>query len=132
MHSDHRFVERMLGAGAAGYTLKNRPFEELADAVRTVLAGHVYLCPEVASLVVQDFVSQANATTNTSILTAREREVLQLVAEGQSTKNIAAQLNVSDKTIETHRQNIMKKMKFNNIAEMIKYAIREGLTSLEE
>lgn len=130
MHSDRRFVERMLGAGAAGYTLKNRPFEELVNAVRTVAAGQTYLCPEVASIVVKEYVSNT-AADDASVLSAREREVLQLVAEGRSTKDIASRLNVSGKTIETHRQNIMKKLEIKNMADLVKYAIREGLTSLE-
>ena len=133
MHSDRRFVVGMLEAGAAGFLLKDSAFEELVRAVKAVLANQIYLCPEVAGTVIKDYVRRiAPAEPLASeILTAREREVLQLIAEGYSTKQIASHLHVSAKTVETHRRQIMEKLGLYSIAELTKYAIREGLTSLE-
>ncbi|NQU08273.1 MAG: response regulator transcription factor [Candidatus Abyssubacteria bacterium] len=132
MHSDRRFVVEMLKAGASGYLLKDCALEDLVRAIRVVIANQTYLSPEVAGTVVGDYVrkSSLNDTSAFSVLTAREREVLQLLAEGMSTKQIASCLNVSAKTVETHRQHIMEKLDTRSIADLIKYAVREGLTSL--
>ena len=132
MHSDRRFVVEMLKAGASGYLLKDCALEDLVRAIRVVMANQTYLSPEVAGTVVEEYVrkSQDGDASAFSILTAREREVLQLLAEGLSTKNVAARLHVSVKTIETHRQHIMEKLNTHSIADLIKYAVREGLTSL--
>jgi DNA-binding NarL/FixJ family response regulator len=133
MHSDKRFVEGMISAGATGYVLKDSAFETLATAIRTVVKEGAYLCPKVAGLVVSEFASRlplARAADG-PVLTPREREVLQLLAEGNTTKQIASELSVSVKTIETHRSRIMEKLDMRSIAELTKYAIREGLTSLE-
>jgi DNA-binding NarL/FixJ family response regulator len=134
MHSDRRFVAGMLSAGAAGYVLKNAAFEELADAIRSVATDQTYLSPGIAGIVVEDYVNQlaAEEPDPAAALTAREREVAQLLAEGKSTKEVAAVLHVSGKTIETHRRQIMNKLSINSIAELTKYAIRAGLTSLED
>lgn len=133
MHSDKRYVKGVLSAGASGYLLKDSAFEELVEAIRTVDTGRFYLSAGIAGVVVKDYVgSQANKDALTSdILSAREREVLQLLAEGKSTKEIASDLHVSVKTIETHRQNIMQKLDIHTIAGLTRYAIREGLTSLD-
>ncbi len=134
MHSDRRFALEMLKGGASGYLLKDSAFEELAQAVRAVMSGHTYLCHRVADIVIKDYM-QLTAEEKDSVfstLTVREREVLQLIAEGKSTKDIAAALKVSVKTIETHRQQIMEKVGTRSIAELTKYAIREGITSLED
>ena len=133
MHSDKRYVKGVLSAGASGYLLKDSAFEELVEAIRTVDTGRFYLSAGIAGVVVKDYVgSQANKDALTSdILSAREREVLQLLAEGKSTKEIASDLHVSVKTIETHRQNIMQKLNIHTIAGLTRYAIREGLTSLD-
>jgi two-component system response regulator NreC len=133
MHSDRMFVMRMLDAGAAGYLLKDSAFEELAMAVKTVIGGKVYLSPAIAAIVVADATGHAAQKTARSAveLTPREREVLQLLAEGRTTKRIAAQLNVSVKTVETHRRQVMEKLDIHSVAELTKYAVREGLTSLE-
>jgi DNA-binding NarL/FixJ family response regulator len=133
MHSDRRFVEGMLAAGATGYLLKDSAFEELARAIRTVAAGRTYLCPLVAGVVVQTLVRASHAVqpARSPVLTPREREVLQLLAEGKSTKQIAGTLGVSVKTVETHRSRIMDKLDVHSVPELTKYAIREGLTSLE-
>jgi DNA-binding NarL/FixJ family response regulator len=133
MHSDRRFMGEMLKAGAKGYLLKDGAFEELATAIRAVVSNKVYLSPKIADVVVDDFVrripgSEPNAFAK---LTPREREVLQLMAEGRATKEIASDLKVSIKTVETHRRQIMEKLNIHSVAELTKYAIREGLTSLE-
>jgi DNA-binding NarL/FixJ family response regulator len=132
MHSDRRFVVEMLKAGASGYLLKDCALEDLVRAIRVVMANQTYLSPEVAGTVVEEYVRKSpdGDTSAFSILTAREREVLQLLAEGLSTKNVAARLHVSVKTIETHRQHIMEKLNTNSMADLIKYAVREGITSL--
>ncbi|MFC2173242.1 response regulator [Acidobacteriota bacterium] len=135
MHSDKRFVAGMLTAGAAGYLLKDCAFEELTQAIRTVVANKSYLSPGVTGVIVNDYVQHLEDSDEFApapVLTAREREVLQLLAEGSSTKQIAYNLNVSAKTIETHRRQIMEKLDLRSVAELTKYAIREGLTSLDE
>lgn len=133
MHSEAHFVVAMLAAGAAGYLLKDCAFEELATGIRTVAANQTYLSPAIIDVVVKDYLHRAekNNTTAFSVLTAREREVLQLLAEGKTTKEIALRLCLSVKTIETHRQHIMGKLNIQSIAELTKYAIREGLTALD-
>jgi len=133
MHSDKRFVVGMFKAGAAGYLLKDCAFDELEQAVKTVLADHTYLSPKIATVVIKDYVPQVltEDTSAFSVLSAREREVLQLLAEGKTTKDIASDLFLSVKTIETYRQRIMDRLDIHNLADLIKFAIREGLTSLE-
>lgn len=133
MHSDRRYVTEMLRAGAAGYLVKDSAFEELAQAVNAVAAGKVYLSPSVADAVVDHHVRGGGGGEPSvfAVLTPREREVLQLLAEGQATKQVAASLDVSVKTVETHRRQIMEKLDLHSVAELTKYAIREGLTSVE-
>jgi DNA-binding NarL/FixJ family response regulator len=133
MHADKRFIAEMFKAGASGYLLKDAAFEELQRAIETVLTNRTYLCSRIAGLVVKDYAEgkpQAKPA-GSSELTPRERETLQLFAEGNTTKQIAVRLHVSVKTVETHRRNIMQKLHTDSIAELTKYAIREGLTSLE-
>ena len=133
MHADRRFVLEALKAGAQGYLVKANAFEELLKAIATVSAGRTYLSPEISDVVVKEYVAQstnAAAPTAFSVLTSREREVLQLVAEGMAMKEIGQRLDVSVKTIETHRQRIMEKLSLHSVAELTKYAIREGITSL--
>ncbi len=134
MHSDKRFVMGMLRAGASGYLLKDCASQELANAIVQVAGGKKYLSPEITGVVIDDFLlggSSEEVTTAASPLSPREREVLQLIAEGWSTKQIASHLYVSIKTIETHRRQIMRKLDLHAIADLTKYAIREGLTSIE-
>lgn len=133
MHVDPRFVERILKAGATGYLPKDCASEELTRAIRTVSTNQTYLSPTIADIVRRDYLRQGSKADSSvfSILTAREREVLQLLAEGKTTKDIAFRLDVSVKTIETHRQHIMAKLNLRSLAQITKYAIREGLTSLE-
>ena len=132
MYSDKQFVQGMMQAGASGYLLKDCAFDELVNAIRVVSAGETYLSPGIAGIVVQDYVNKLSnsAFSASTILTKREREVLQLISEGKSTKLIATQLNVSIKTVETHRRQMMEKLGIRNVAGLTKYAIREGLTSL--
>jgi len=133
MHSDSLFVTEMLKSGAAGYLLKDCAFEELAKAIRIVLEGKTYLSPSISGVVVEDYIHRLAQTdfAGFEVLTDREREVLQLMAEGHSTKQIATKLHISVKTVETHRRQIMSKLNIHTIAELTKYAIRKGLTSLE-
>lgn len=132
MHSDRRFVLEMLKAGASGYLLKDSAFEELVTAIHTVMANQPYLSPKITDIVVKEYLHNLpkNDSNVFNILTGREREVLQLLAEGKSTKQIALTLNLSVKTVETHRQQIMDKLEIRSVAELTKYAIREGITSL--
>ncbi|HYO10680.1 MAG TPA: response regulator transcription factor [Tepidisphaeraceae bacterium] len=134
MHSDRRFMGEMLKAGAKGYLLKDGAFEELATAIRSVCDDKVYLSPKIADVVVDDYVRRQGPAEPGAFakLTPREREVLQLMAEGRATKEIAMDLRVSIKTVETHRRQIMEKLNIYSVAELTKYAIREGLTSLEQ
>jgi DNA-binding NarL/FixJ family response regulator len=131
MHSDKRFVSGILKAGASAYLLKECDFNEMVHAIKTVLDDEIYLSPKIASVVIQDYLHSMQPTVvqESKTLTLREREVLQLLAEGKSNKEIASELFVSVKTVETHRHRIMSKLNINNIADLIKYAIREGLTS---
>jgi len=133
MHSDNLFVSEMLKSGASGYMLKDCAFEELGRAIREVFNGNTYLSPMISGVVVEDYLRKLNKTdaTESSILSDREREVLQLLAEGQSTKQIGLKLFISAKTVETHRRQIMNKLDMYTVAELTKYAIRKGLTSLD-
>lgn len=138
MHSDRRYVADMLSAGASGYLVKDSAFEELSTAIRTVADGRRYLSDGIATVVLDDYVNRVSGTPQEVAsgpkkpLSAREREVLQLIAEGHSTKQIATLLHLSVKTVETHRRQIMEKLRIYNVAGLIKYAVREGLASLDE
>lgn len=132
MHVENRFVVAMLGAGAGGYLLKEGASEELFMAIKTVMKGHVYLSPALTGPVVDDYLRTRHTPERTPYreLSDREREVLQLLAEGHSMKEIAERLFLSVKTIHTHRQHIVEKLDLHSVAELTKYAVREGLTSL--
>ena len=132
MHSDMRFIIESLRAGASGYLLKESAFEELALAISTVKANRIYLSSEIADTIIKDYLAQRSQSEATvfSILTAREREILQLIAEGKTTKEIAAQHALSIKTVESHRQQIMDKLNLHSVAQLTKFAIREGITGL--
>ncbi|MBI1804316.1 MAG: response regulator transcription factor [Ignavibacteriae bacterium] len=133
MHSDKRYVAEMLKAGASGYLLKHSALDELERAIKTVLSDKTYVSPAIAGVVVKDYIQRLASESEGSVtlLTPKEREVLQLIAEGRSTKEIAGKLNVSVPTVESHRQHIMEKLDLHSVAELTKFAIREGLTSLE-
>jgi two-component system, NarL family, response regulator NreC len=128
---DRRCVHEMLAAGASGCLQKTCSFEELVTAIRNVVSNHTYLSPQVCKMVIEGYLSRSTGGTDSaySDLTAREREVLQLVAEGKSTKMIAKDLCLSAKTIEWHRSRIMKKLGIESIAGLVRYAMVEGLTS---
>lgn len=133
-HPDRHFVREMLKAGASAYILKQTAFDELIRAIHEVMAGRTYLSPEVTQGLVDSYVrSSPRKGENPAFatLTDREREALQLLAEGRSSKEIADKMGVSVKTVETHRRNIMEKLNLHSVAELTKYAIREGVTSLE-
>jgi DNA-binding NarL/FixJ family response regulator len=129
IHEKGRMVSEMLAAGAHGYVPKTSAARELVDAIRTVMAGKMYVSPEVLGDLVETRTRAASGETAFVKLTAREREVLQLVAEGNSTKEIADTLGLSVPTIHTHRQHIMQKLGARSIADLVRYAIREGITS---
>jgi DNA-binding NarL/FixJ family response regulator len=133
MHSEKQFIEGMLQAGAAGYLLKDSAFEELIKAIRLVCAGKKYLSPDVTDIVLQDFLSPSigKDVENEQDLSLREREVLQLISEGRSMKEIAERLNISVKTVESHRKNIMDKLNLHTVAELTRFAIKQGITSIE-
>jgi len=133
MHSDELFVTEMLKSGASGYLLKDCAFEELERAIRVVVVGQRYLSPCISGVVVNGYLHRLSEAdfSSSEVLTDREREVLQLMAEGKSTKQIALKLHISIKTVETHRRQIMDKLDIHSVAELTKYAIRKGLTSLE-
>lgn len=133
IYSKRRFVADMLSAGATGYILKECLFDELVQAIKTVAAGGRYLSHRITDVIVSDYLKRLSATADSpfELLKTREREVLQLVAEGKSTKQIALELHVSTKTIEANRRQIMEKLDIHSVAELTKYAVREGLTTLE-
>ncbi len=133
MHAERDFVVEMFKAGAAGYLLKDCAFEELILAIRAVSSKKAYLSSKLSDAMIKDYVNlfPKKKLSAFSALTAREREVLQLLAEGKSTREVAAKLNVSTKTVETFRRLIMEKLDIHSIAELTKYAIRAGLTSLD-
>jgi DNA-binding NarL/FixJ family response regulator len=132
MYADRRYVTEALRAGARGYLLKNCPPEEVLKAIGRVSSGQFYLAEGIEQ-VVAEFVQASGPGGDSAfgVLSSREREVLQLLAEGKSTRQIGDLLNVSAKTVETHRQHIMDKLHLRTVAELTRYAIREGLTPLE-
>ena len=132
MHADSRYVRETLEAGASGYLLKQCAVDEVVDALRAVDRGLVYLSPSISGAVVEHFRGdEQTASGERTPLTAREREVLQLLAEGSTTRVVANKLHISPKTVETHRAHVMTKLGLDSLAELTKYAIRTGLTSLD-
>ena len=126
----------MLSAGVSGYLVKTCAFDELVQAILAVVGGRAYLSPSIAGIVIRDYARRlTGATADTAPLpgrrlSSREREVLQLLAEGHNSEQVAAKLYISIKTVSTHRRHIMEKLNLNNIADLIKFALREGLTSI--
>lgn len=131
MNSDRRYVVAMFTAGAVGYLPKEAASSELVFAIRTVMQNQMYVSPSVAESVVAN-VRSSQPPAEPKSLSVREREVLQLLAEGKTSKDIAATLHVALATVETHRRQIMAKLELRSIAELTKYAIREGITALEK
>jgi DNA-binding NarL/FixJ family response regulator len=127
---DKRSVCEMLKAGASGYVTKECASQELIVAIRSVISNQRYICSQVSGIVIDGYINRITSADDSvySKLTSREREVLQLIAEGKTTKAIAKELYVSAKTIEWHRSQIMNKLGIQSMAELIKYAINEGLT----
>lgn len=133
MYSERRYVIGMLKAGVKGYLIKSSAFDELALAIKTVSKNKTYLSNQISDIMLQDYVFQRSSDDESTItsLTSREREILQLIAEGLNLEDIAAKINVSAKTVSTHRRNIMGKLNIYNVAGLTKFAIREGITSLD-
>ncbi len=134
MHSHRRYVSGMLKAGASGYLLKSCCFDELVTAVLTVREGKTYLSPSISETLVKDYINSSSGTIHPSPmadLTGREREVLQLISEGLTTREIGDRLFVSESTVNTHRRQIMEKLNIHSIARLTKFAIQEGLTFLD-
>jgi len=132
MHSDEEYVLRALKAGARGYLLKESAEADLIAAVRAVIGGKSFFSPAVSRLLVEDYVRQLqdrDIEDSYELLTTREREILQLVAEGKSNKDVANLLNLSVYTVETHRSNIMEKLNLHGMPELILYAVRKGVIS---
>lgn len=124
-------VEAAMAAGAAGYVLKGHGFLVLVDAIRTALAGKTYLCPDVSTVLVRRIQQSSRGVQSGGVmLSVRETQVLKQLADGATTKEIAYKLGLSTKTVETHRVNVMSKLGLKSIAELTKYAVREGLTKL--
>ncbi len=132
-HSNNSFIMGMLKAGASAYILKQCLFDELLEAINVVRQGGRYLGPEVTKAVVSNYIQLLSESSDSPLetLSEREREVLQLIAEGKSTKQIALDLHVSTKAIESNRRKIMEKLNSHSVADLVKYAISGGLTSLE-
>ncbi len=132
LHSDRRYVLGMIDAGASGYLLKECAFEELVRAINTVMSKKKYLSPGISDILIEEYVKKNTQDKPTiySKLTPREREILQLIAEGKNTKEIAGYLFISVKTVETHRRHIKRKLRVDSVAELTKIAIKEGLTVL--
>ena len=129
MHSNKRFVVGMFKAGAFGYLLKDCDSEELIHAINTVAQNKKYLTQSISGIILNELISGFDETSE---LTSRENEVLQLIAEGKSSKEIGKMLFLSSKTVDAHRKNIMDKLNLHTIPELTKYAIKRGLTSLDD
>lgn len=132
MHSDESYVLRALRAGAKGYLLKDSAEGDLIAAIRAVSQGRTFFSPEISKMLVEDYVREIRARgidDSYELLSSREREIMHLIATGKSNKEIAALLNLSLYTVETHRRNLLEKLNLHNVAELILYAVRKGLIS---
>ncbi|MFC2024058.1 response regulator [Chloroflexota bacterium] len=130
MYVDSLFVANALKAGASGYVLKDRTFEDLVEAIRIIDSGQIYLSPEIVTIVVSNYFSKDKTESASEVLTSREREVVQLIAEGKRTKEIAATLCISPRTVGTHMRHIKVKLNTDSVVEVSKHAIREGIAFL--
>lgn len=130
-YADKRFVSDMMNAGALGYVTKSEASEKLLDAIRSTAQGKPYFCPEIAGVLLESMRGNGlgAGTTNDNQLGRREREVLRLLAEGKSSPEIGRQLHIAPSTVDVHRRNIMRKLNLHSVAELTKYAIREGITT---
>ena len=132
MHSDESYVLRALKAGAKGYILKDSAESDLIDAIQAVSEGKAFFSPEISKILVEDYVRdmrKRGAEDSYELLTSREREILHLLAEGKSNKDIATLLDLSLYTVETHRRNLQDKLNLHSLAELILYAVRKGVIS---
>jgi len=132
MHSDEGYVLRALKVGARGYLLKDSAENDLIEAIKAVAEGKAFFSPEISKILVEDYVRdmrKRGAEDSYELLTSREREILQLLAEGKSNKDIATSLNLSLYTVETHRRNLQDKLNLHSVAELILYAVRKGIIS---
>jgi len=132
MHSDEGYIVRALGAGAKGYLLKDSAEEDLVQAVRIVAQGRPFFSPKITQTLLEDYVRQLRQKglqDSYDLLTEREKEVLQLLAEGKSNKEVATILDLSVYTVETHRTNLMQKLNLHNTAEIVLYAVRKKIIS---
>ena len=132
MHSDESYVLRALKAGAKGYLLKDSAENDLIEAIRAVDEGKAFFSPEISNIMVEDYVREMKrrgAEDSYELLTPREREILQMLAEGKSNKHIATVLDLSLYTVETHRRNLQDKLNLHSFAELILYAVRKGIIS---
>jgi len=130
MHADESYVLRALKSGARGYLLKDSPEEDLINAIRAVHQGKAFFSPEISKMLAEDYMRQMRqrgVEDSYELLTPREREILQMLGEGKSNKDVAAKLNLSLHTVETHRGNILEKLNLHGMAEMILYAVRKGI-----
>lgn len=133
MHANGEYVRRALRAGALGYLLKGADVSELEFAIRSVARGETYLTPAVAKHVIREFIrAQEHELDGLAGLTSRQREILQLIAEGRTTKGIAQVLNLSVKTVESHRMQLMERLKIRDIPGLVRYALRVGLISPDD
>jgi len=132
MHSDKQYIKGMLEAGASGYLFKNCAYDELIEAIHTVNAGKKYLSDRITEIMIQDYLGKEESMPETdSELTERESEILKLIAEGVSTSEISELLFVSVKTIGTHKQHILEKLNLKTSTDIVKYAIKKGIISLD-
>ena len=133
VHDEDRLVLAMIEAGASGYVLKDGSFDELALALRQVMLGRIYISPALSGVMVREMRRRKTgpAMVESPTLTARERQLVQLFSEGYTTNEIAEQLHVSPKTVATHRENVLHKLQLRGVAELTRYALREGLSSLD-
>jgi DNA-binding NarL/FixJ family response regulator len=131
MHTGDTYIGQAIRAGVAGYLLKNAEPMELELAIRSALAGDVYMSPGVSRRVIQEFARNTNFTTTLDLLSPRQREILQLLAEGSSNKDIARLLNLSVKTVETHRKELMDRLGLHDVASLVRYAIRMGIVEVD-
>ena len=129
MHNKNKYIKACLQNGASAYLLKESAVDELKSAMECVMADQIYLSPAISKSIVKDWLSP-DSNGDASPLTAREREILKLLAEGHTNKEIAAMLFISPKTVETHRHRINEKLNLGNVADLVRYAIKEGLTSV--
>ncbi|MBD3268210.1 response regulator [bacterium] len=132
VHSRGSLIGQIIRAGASGYLPKSSSVTELLKAIHTIMKNHTYICPKIMDTMVEYFQDESDRKRVTSdILTIREREIVKLIADGKTTKEIGAILCISEKTVESHRYQLMNKLGIHNMAELIKFAIQQGITSFE-